>query len=123
MRDTESNHATFLFFCAMKADHNEGLGSGEEMLILAPSLTNLFGASVSMGEAIGKYHQMPVTTGEMSNTMFDEGLNSANWLGRNCDKSRLKDIFGVIEELVYSDGSLRGKEGVFMSKVKTIWGV
>ena len=37
MRDTESNHATFLFFCAMKADHNEGLGSSEEMLILAPS--------------------------------------------------------------------------------------
>ena len=74
MKDTESNHATFLFFCAMKADHNEG-------------------------------------------------LNSASWLGKNCDKSRLKDILGVIEELVYSDGSLRGKEGALISKVKTIWGI
>jgi len=122
MKDTESNHATFLFFCAMKADHNEGLGSNEEMEILAVSLSKLFGESADMGEAIGKFRQF-IGSGEMSNAMFDEGLNSASWLGKNCDKSRLKDILGVIEELVYSDGSLRGKEGALISKVKTIWGI
>jgi len=122
MRDTEENHAIFLFLCAMKADNNTGLGSDEEMLILAKSITKLFGDEGSMLEAAGKFKQF-IGSGDMSNAMFNEGLKSAGWLGKNCDHSRLKDIFGVVEDIVYSDSSAKGKEGALILQLTAIWGV